>query len=60
MVVFVKLGQSVMIEGNCSLQDAIDKGVRRAYTNPDNPLRASVITSSHRVIEKIPETTHRL
>lgn len=44
VVVFVKLGQSVMIEGDCSLQDAIDKGVRRAYTNPDNPLRASVIT----------------
>ncbi len=43
VVVFVKLGQSVMIEGDCSLQQAIDEGVRRAYTNPDNPLRASVI-----------------
>ena len=43
VVVFVKLGQSVMIEGDCSLQQAIDEGVRRAYTDPDNPLRASVI-----------------
>ena len=43
-MLFVKLGQAVAIEGNCSLQQAIDEGVRRAYTNPDNPLRASVIT----------------
>ena len=44
VVVFVKLGQSVVIEGNASLQEAIDEGVRRAYTDPDNPLRASVIS----------------
>ncbi|MDP6398924.1 MAG: fumarate hydratase [Arenicellales bacterium] len=44
VVVFVKIGQSVMIEGHCSLQEAIDEGVRQAYTHPDNPLRASVIT----------------
>ena len=44
VVVFVKLGQSVVIEGDASLQDAIDEGVRRAYTDPDNPLRASVIS----------------
>ena len=44
VVVFVKLGQSVIIDGNASLQEAIDEGVRRAYTDPDNPLRASVIS----------------
>ena len=44
VVVFVKLGQSVVIEGDASLQEAIDEGVRRAYTDPDNPLRASVIS----------------
>ena len=30
VVVFVKLGQSVVIEGNASLQEAIDEGVRLA------------------------------
>jgi len=44
VVVFAKIGQSVMIEGEFSLQEAIDDGVRRAYTDPDNPLRASVMT----------------
>ena len=44
VVVFAKIGQSVMIEGDSSLQEAIDDGVRRAYTDPDNPLRASVMT----------------
>ncbi len=44
VVVFAKIGQSVMIEGDFSLQEAIDDGVRRAYTDPDNPLRASVMT----------------
>lgn len=44
VVVFAKIGQSVMIEGDSSLQEAIDEGVRRAYTDPDNPLRASVMT----------------
>ena len=42
--VFAKIGQAVMIEGDFSLQEAIDDGVRRAYTDPDNPLRASVMT----------------
>ena len=44
VVVFAKIGQSVMIEGDSSLQEAIDDGVRRAYTDPNNPLRASVMT----------------
>ena len=44
VVVFVKVGQSAVIQGDLSLQDAIDEGVRRAYTDPDNPLRASVVS----------------
>ncbi len=47
--VFVKVGMDARFEGFKaspwpSLTDAINEGVRRAYTNPDNPLRASVLT----------------
>ena len=42
--VFVKVGMDVRFEGlTGSLDDAINEGVRRAYTNPDNVLRASVL-----------------
>jgi len=42
--VFLKIGMEVKWEGfTGSIQDAIDEGVRRAYLNPDNPLRASVL-----------------
>ncbi|XXK28870.1 fumarate hydratase [Arenicellales bacterium nBUS_45] len=44
VVVFLKIGQSAVIDGNHSIQDAIDTGVRRAYQNPDNPLRASMVS----------------
>ena len=44
VVAFIKIGQSVVIDGDISLQNAIDEGVRQAYTNPDNPLRASVVS----------------
>ncbi|MEO2123647.1 MAG: fumarate hydratase, partial [bacterium] len=44
VVVFIKIGQSVVIDGDISLQNAIDQGVRQAYTDPDNPLRASVVS----------------
>ncbi|MDD5366728.1 MAG: fumarate hydratase [Gallionellaceae bacterium] len=42
-VVFLKIGMDVRFEPGMSLQSMIDEGVRRAYTNPDNPLRASVL-----------------
>ncbi len=41
--VFLKVGMNVRFESNLSLQDICDEGVRRGYTNPDNPLRASVL-----------------
>jgi len=42
--VFLKVGMDVRWEGfTGSLDDAINEGVRRAYTNPDNTLRASVL-----------------
>ena len=40
---FVKVGMQVQWDGDLTLQEMIDEGVRRAYTNPDNPLRASIV-----------------
>ncbi|TCJ17134.1 fumarate hydratase [Parasulfuritortus cantonensis] len=42
-VVFMRVGMEVRFEPGMSLQAMVDEGVRRAYTNPDNPLRASVL-----------------
>jgi fumarate hydratase class I len=42
-VVFLKVGMEVRWEGDLSLAEMINEGVRRAYTNPDNVLRASVL-----------------
>ncbi|MGB4467515.1 MAG: fumarate hydratase [Azovibrio sp.] len=43
-VVFLKVGMNVRWDdATLSLQDMVDEGVRRAYMNPDNPLRASIL-----------------
>ena len=44
VVVFLKVGMGVHFEGNLSLQAMVDAGVRRAYTHPDNLLRASMVS----------------
>lgn len=41
--VFLSVGQQVTFEGDLSLTDMINEGVRRAYQRPDNVLRASVL-----------------
>ena len=41
--VFVEVGMDVIWEAELSLEDMINEGVRRAYTNPENPLRASIV-----------------
>ncbi len=42
--VFLKVGMDVRFDGfTGSLNDAINEGVRGAYTHPDNTLRASVV-----------------
>ena len=42
--VFLKIGMDVRLEGFAgSVQEAVDEGVRRAYLNPDNKLRASIL-----------------
>ena len=43
-VVFMKVGMDVRWEGfKGSIEDAINEGVRRAYTNPENVLRFSAV-----------------
>ncbi len=42
-VVFLKVGMNVRWDATMSVQEMVDEGVRRAYLNPDNPLRASVL-----------------
>ncbi|PXF62521.1 fumarate hydratase [Kangiella spongicola] len=40
---FVKVGMDATFEGGMTIQEMVDEGVRRAYTNKENPLRASVL-----------------
>jgi len=40
---FVKIGMQVQWDSDLTVQQMVDEGVRRAYTNPDNPLRASIV-----------------
>ena len=42
-LVFLKVGMNVRWEATLSVQEMVDEGVRRAYGNVDNPLRASVL-----------------
>jgi len=44
--VFLKIGMNVRFDFDSSLEDAINEGVRRAYLDPDNKLRASVLDES--------------
>jgi fumarate hydratase class I len=41
---FVKIGMGVQWDKtDLTVQQMVDEGTRRAYTNPDNPLRASIV-----------------
>ncbi|WP_019520725.1 fumarate hydratase [Faucicola boevrei] len=42
-VVFLDIGMNVQWDSDMSVEDMVNEGVRRAYTNPDNPLRASIL-----------------
>ncbi|WP_374424678.1 fumarate hydratase [Chromobacterium sp.] len=42
-VVFLKVGMKVQWDAELSVQEMVNEGVRRAYLNPDNKLRASVL-----------------
>jgi len=43
VTVFIEIGMDVQWEADLSLEDMINEGVRRAYTHPDNKLRASIL-----------------
>jgi fumarate hydratase, class I len=43
VTVFVTVGMNVQWDATMSLTDMINEGVRRAYLNPDNILRASIL-----------------
>ena len=53
--VFLKVGMDVRWEGfeagtdgkPCSIDDAVNEGVRRGYNHPENTLRASVVADPH-------------
>ena len=42
-LVFLKVGMNVRWDATLSVQEMVNEGVRRAYGNVDNPLRASVL-----------------
>jgi fumarate hydratase class I len=44
VVVFLKVGMDVRWETAKSIQELVDEGVRRAYQDPDNRLRASMVS----------------
>ncbi len=43
VVVFIKIGMNVSWDSTMNLTDMVNEGVRQAYLNPDNPLRASIV-----------------
>ncbi len=43
VTVFLHVGMNVQWEGDMSVTDMVNEGVRRAYMNPDNKLRASIL-----------------
>ncbi len=43
VTVFLKVGMKVQWDADMSLADMVNEGVRRAYLNPDNVLRASIL-----------------
>ena len=43
VTVFLKIGMDVQWDAQMSVADMVNQGVRRAYTHPDNVLRASIL-----------------
>ncbi|HAJ77414.1 MAG TPA: fumarate hydratase [Gammaproteobacteria bacterium] len=44
VTVFLKIGMNVQFEGELSVADMVNEGVRRAYLLPENVLRASILS----------------
>ncbi|PPD11830.1 fumarate hydratase [Methylophilus sp.] len=43
VVAFVKVGMQAQFEGDMTVEQMVNEGVRRAYLHPDNTLRASIV-----------------
>ena len=43
VVAFMKVGMNIRFEGNLSLEEMVNEGVRRAYLLPENTLRPSIV-----------------
>jgi fumarate hydratase class I len=43
VTVFLNVGMDIQWQGGMSVTDMVNEGVRRAYMNPDNKLRASIM-----------------
>jgi fumarate hydratase class I len=44
VTVFIEIGMDVQWDTDMNIKDMINEGVRRAYTHPDNVLRASIVS----------------
>ena len=56
--VFLKIGMDVRFEGfPAGLEDAVNDGVRKAYLDPDNKLRASIVADPHFVRKNTGDNT---
>ena len=42
--VFIEVGMKIQWEADISLEEMVNEGVRRAYNDPDNRLRASIVS----------------
>lgn len=51
---FIKVGRNCSFDSDDSIQEMVNEAVRRAYTDKDNPLRASVVAhpATHRMNTK--------
>ena len=60
--VFVEVGMNIEWESDLSLEDMINEGVRRAYNEPDNRLRASIVSdplfSRSNTLDNTPAVIH--
>lgn len=62
VTVFIKIGMDVRWDATLSVAEMINEGVRRAYTHPDNILRASIVSdpagSRHNTRDNTPAVIH--
>jgi fumarate hydratase, class I len=57
-IAFIRVGMDVRWDTKLALQQMVDEGVRRAYTDRDNPLRASMLADPDGA-RATPATTRR-